>query len=286
MSSDLPLVGIVVPTRNNVRVLDACLASIMGQTYANTQLVVVDNNSTDGTPDVARRYTELVFNVGPERSSQRNFGARQAEAAEYVLFIDSDMVLSATVVEECVEHLGQNPEVDGVVIPEESFGAGFWSACKRLERSFYLGVAWVEAARFFRRSAFATVGGYDEAIIGVEDWDLSQRIREASPARRLGRVPSFIRHDEGRLGLRYLLKKKYYYAHHMGPYLRNPAHASDATAQMGLVTRYRLFFAKPGALFHDPVIGIGMLFMKTAEFAAGAVGVATAAVRKPRSITG
>ena len=76
--------------------------------------------------------------------------------------------------------------VAAVVIPEESFGTGFWAQCKRLERSFYLGVIWMEAARFFRKTDFDTVHGYDESLVSGEDWDLAQRIARLAAPRAPG----------------------------------------------------------------------------------------------------
>ena len=89
----LPLISIVVTTRNNHATLEACLSSIKQQTYPNVELVIIDNNSTDDTKDIAKRYTNKVFNRGPERSTQRNFGVQKARG-EYVLIIDSDMELA------------------------------------------------------------------------------------------------------------------------------------------------------------------------------------------------
>ena len=280
MASDGPLVGIIVPTRNSARFLDACLTSIAAQTFKDTVLIVVDNNSTDDTKAIARRYTDKVFNCGPERSGQRNYGASQARAADVLLFVDSDMELTPRVVEECVLQINSNAAIRGVVIPEESIGTGFWARCKRLERSFYVGVDWMEAARCFERGAYLESGGFDEEMVAGEDWDLSQRIRAASPTCTLGRVPVFIRHNEGRLALHSLLRKKYYYAVRMRTYVTKHSRTQDAAAQTGVSKRYMLFLLKPRQLFHDPVVGIGMLLMKTSEFIAGALGLAAAYVTR------
>jgi len=90
-------VTVVVPTRNAARTLAACLESLRAQTTP-CRTVVVDNGSTDGTTAIAEEWADVVLHAGPERSAQRNYGAR-AYPAPVVGFIDADMVLAPTVVE-------------------------------------------------------------------------------------------------------------------------------------------------------------------------------------------
>ncbi len=47
-----PLVSIIITTRNSDRTIDKCLNSIKEQSYKNTEIIVVDNNSTDGTKEI------------------------------------------------------------------------------------------------------------------------------------------------------------------------------------------------------------------------------------------
>ena len=50
-----PLVSVIVPARNEARNIDACLSAILSNTYTNLEVIVVDDQSTDGTGDMARR---------------------------------------------------------------------------------------------------------------------------------------------------------------------------------------------------------------------------------------
>jgi glycosyltransferase involved in cell wall biosynthesis len=202
------LVSVIVTTKNNTLTLDDCLESIAKkQTYKPIELIVVDNFSTDDTADIARKYTDKVFIKGPERSTQRNYGVKKS-SGDYVMIIDSDMILSPKVVEQCVK-AAEKPGVTGVVIPEESFGEGFWAQCKKLERSFYVGVPYIEAARFFDKKVFTKVGGFDTDITGPEDWDLSQKVGREG---KLSRTQAYIYHNEGRISLKRTIQIKYYYA--------------------------------------------------------------------------
>ncbi len=266
---DSPLVSIIVPTLNSARTLEACLKSIIAQSYPATELIVVDNFSTDGTLDIAKRYATQTFQQGPERSPQRNFGVSRSNG-KYVLIIDSDMELSPEVVASCVQVMEADPHVAAVIIPEESFGEGFWAQCKKLERSFYVGVDWMEAARFFRTDLYKKLGGYDERLISGEDWDLSQR---AAAHGTIGRINAYIYHNEGRIGLLRTMKKKYYYAQHFAKYVTKSSNANSTKQQTSIASRYKLFFSHPKKLFKNPLVGLGMLFMKTCELGFGGLGL-------------
>jgi len=263
-----PLVSIIVPTYNSAMVLDACLKSIKEQSYENIELIVVDNNSVDETKLIASRYTKNLFNRGPERSAQRNFGVAQSVGA-FVAIIDSDMVLSNEVVKSCVEEFERHADLQGLIIPEESFGEGLWAKCKILERSFYVGVDWMEAARFYRKSAYEKAGGYNENMVSGEDWDLSQRIGRNG---KIGRITHYIYHNEGKISLLKTIKKKYYYAQKFAGYVGSNQGEEKLKKQTGIVSRYYLFFSNPRKLFGSPFLGLSMIFMKTCEFGIGGLG--------------
>lgn len=271
-----PLVSVIVPTYNSGRFLDACLRSIKDQSYKNIELIVVDNNSSDETKKIAKKYTRYVFNKSPERSAQRNYGVKQS-SGEYVLIIDSDMQLTEDVVTACVEAAIKNPNLGALIIPEESFGTGLWAQCKKLERSFYVGVDWIEAARFFNKKTYLEAGGFDERMVSGEDWDLSQRIETIS---QIGRVNEYILHNEGHLSLLRTIKKKYYYSQHIITYIAHSKHSRKKKIQINALTRYKLFLSQPAKLFRNPFIGVALLLMKTAEFIAGGAGYSMAKVRK------
>lgn len=267
-----PLVSVIVPTYNSDATLAACLGSVRAQTYDHIELIVVDNHSSDNTLEIAKSFTDHAYTKGPERSAQRNFGVDKA-SGEYVCIIDSDMELSPEVITQCVVALAGNPKIHGAIIPEESFGEGFWADCKQLERSFYTGIDWMEAARFFDRETYQKLGGYDASLVSGEDWDLSQRVAAVAPHER---ISALIFHNEGRLKLGRTLGKKYYYAKLITRYLAKTSHAQHVSQQTSPLGRYALFLSQPAKLFRRPHVGIGMLFMKTMEFGAGAIGMFSA----------
>ncbi len=259
MSMD-PLVSVIIPTRNSARTIEKCLASIRNQSYQNIELIVVDNNSADNTKEIASKYTDKVFNQGPERSAQRNFGASKANGA-YLLIHDSDIYFDEDSVKECVQ-LMQIEKCQALILPEKSIGTGFWTKVKAFERSFYIGNDYIEAVRFFNRDFFFSIGKYDETLTGPEDWELTTRIRKAG--HKVGRTKKILLHDEGQLNLFGSSKKKKYYAKDMfEKYAR--MHPDYFKKQMNFFVRFpvRKLLIK-GA--RHPMLCSAMILMKGMEY--------------------
>ena len=262
------LVSIIVTTRNEGSDLALCLSSIRRQSYAPVELVVVDNQSTDETREIAATYADLVIDFGPERSAQRNEGARRATGT-FVFFVDADMELAPDVTSEAVAAAGAGAAA--VVIPERSAGDGLWARAKALERSCYEGDPTIEAARFFAREVFERYGGYDERLTGPEDWELPARMADAE---QLGRTKAQIVHHEGHLTLSGLAKKKFYYGRSFARYIH--LHPHLAAKQLTIVRP--AFIRHRQRLARQPGLATVMLFMKLIEFAAGGAGLVVGAV--------
>ena len=253
-----PTVSFVVPTRNSARTIAACVLSLRNQTYASVEVVVVDNESTDDTAERALAAgADRVVIAGPERCAQRNRGAAESRG-EFVVFIDSDMVLEPAIASQIVEQFEQHPELGALIIPEHSFGDGFWTRCSVLEKSLYVGNESVEAARAFRREVFDAVGGWNENLTAAEDWDLDDRIRAHGVI--VGRVDAFIWHDEGKLRLRGTFGKKRYYGQWIAAYLDAHDDGSRRIRRSGLLD-------KKGDLMRHPILTGGMVTLKSVEAA-------------------
>ncbi len=200
-------VSVIIPTHNSSKTLPCLLFSVQQQTHKSIETIVVDNHSLDRTKDIAKKFDARVLCGGPERSAQRNLGARNS-TGDLFLFLDADMEMTPNVVEACVD--GIEGGADALCLLEHSIGSGYWSRARALERSQYFGSEIFEAARCFRRNAFEELGGYDSAMTGVEDLDIQARLDEAGY--QLGWVKTPILHHEENFGLRDYLRKRAYYA--------------------------------------------------------------------------
>jgi glycosyltransferase involved in cell wall biosynthesis len=228
-----PMVSVIITTKNEEKNIENCLRSIKAQTFRNIELIVVDNFSEDKTVEIAQRYGAKVYSKGPERSSQRNYGAH-VSSGEYLLYLDADMILSPNVIEECVKKC-EIDKVDAIYVPERIVGVGFWIQVRDFERSFYTGTV-VDAVRFIRNDLFKKVNGFDETLIGPEDWDFDRKIRKLG---RTGIVSIPLYHNEGLFNMKRYLKKKSYYVDGLKKYVRKwDPDDLETMKQVGM--RYRL----------------------------------------------
>jgi glycosyltransferase involved in cell wall biosynthesis len=252
----------MIPTFHSGKTLETCLQSILNQSYRNIELIVVDAFSKDDTRKVAEKFGVKIFSLAAERSPSRNFGAKQA-VGRFVLFVDSDMELSSSVIEECVSMCILR-EMDAVIIPEESVGESFVAKCVRLEKAMRLSELYCEAPRFFTKTAFEFVGGYDENLVVGEDFELTQRIRSAGFT--VGRSEAIIKHHEESTSLKNLVTKLYYYGKTLPLYARKePSLTLKTSSPAHLVKNLPL-------LKQHPVYFTGLCSLKLVEYAAYLTG--------------
>lgn len=256
----VPLVTVVVPTYNNERTLEACLRSVREQTHPNVELVVVDNHSRDATPLIAAHHADVLLTRGPERSAQRNAGVETA-SGEWVLWLDSDMVLPPRALELALE-TASDSGAEALALPERTIGDGFWTRCRALERECYLDDPSLHNPRLLRREHLERDGGFRLDMSGPEDADLRLRLRDEGVA--VAVVPVLVDHDEGKLTVRSVLAKRYYYGLSIPAFSR--AHGGAVGGQgRGIL---RSYVRNAGRLARDPLHTGGMVVLRTAEAAA------------------
>ncbi len=256
-----PKVSAIVTTKNEHKNIERLLQSLKNQTYKNIEIITVDNNSTDDTQTIAKHYGK-VYSKGPERSTQRNYGAEQA-TGQYVLFLDADMELTPNVIASCVTAIKNHV---AVIIPERSIGTHYWERVKALERNCYIGDTDMELPRFFAKKTFFQLGGFDTKITGPEIEDLYHRALQKGT---VGRIKEFIIHHEQVAQLRNILKKKYYYCKSLSRYIQQSP--SLAKKQFKFI---RPSFVKNWKTFlKNPHLTLGFFIMRTGEGFAALLGL-------------
>ena len=103
-----PLVSVIVPVYNVEAYLDACLNSIIHQTYSNLEIIIVEDCSTDRSRQVLQNHlidVRIKFIQHSENrglSAARNTGIGYAKG-DYIIFVDSDDLIDTRLIESCVK---------------------------------------------------------------------------------------------------------------------------------------------------------------------------------------
>ncbi len=196
--------SVVIPTFNHARYLPPALDSALAQTLPAVEFVVVDDGSTDDTPEVLARYAGRIRVVRqPNRGlpAARNAGVA-ASRGEYVAFLDADDVLAPAKLAEQAAVLEAEPGVGwtycDVRIEEDATGVTttaserFGYRARRLDGWLFpeliRGNFIPAIAPLVRRPALAAAGPFDERLDALEDWDLWLRLALVAEARYTPRV--------------------------------------------------------------------------------------------------
>ena len=184
-SLEKPKVSIIIPTYNSDKTLGECFKSINSQSYPFCEVTVVDNFSTDTTLKIAKKFGARIIQRKCNPALARNIGIANA-TGKYVLFIDSDQVLSSSVAEECVK-ICENEKVGMIRIPEVFIGKSFWGFCSAVWKNYYEKVEQSygdsrliirDEPRFFIKEQIVRVGMLDPSLLWGEDYDLYEKLKK------------------------------------------------------------------------------------------------------------
>lgn len=267
-----PLVSVIIPTKNSARTIEACLTSVKNQDYKNIEIIVVDNFSTDGTQEIAKKYTEKVYERWPERTAQKNYAIKKAQW-EYFLFIDGDMILEEGTITNCIYWINAHEKGGGVILPVVDVGKSFWTKVITFERSFYENT-YMEAARFLKAELVRKVWGFQN-IIFYEEFIVPLEIEKIWFNVKI-RVNSRIFHDHDDFNFIGNLRKKYYYGKSLEDYKKQSKilwFSHESEKQTSLIHRY-MTFLKERRFYSKPILALWVLGLKTLEFSAGILGFA------------
>jgi GT2 family glycosyltransferase len=187
--ADAPRISVIVPVYNNPADLVECVSALKASAGTDTEILVVDDASTDDTRRAARatgaRVVELPENSGP--GAARNEGVAQASGG-LLFFVDSDVVVAPDALDRVREAFDTDPEVEAVFGSYDAAprAPGIVSQYRNLLHHFTHQQADRAASTFWagcgavRRAAFEAVGGFSgRRFDGIEDLELGVRMRRA-----------------------------------------------------------------------------------------------------------
>lgn len=168
MSRELPLVSIVTPTYNQAEYLVETVESVLAQDYPNLEYIVLDDGSTDSTPEVLDMYRKRITverheNMGQVRTLNKGWERCKGEIIGY---LSSDDLLLPNAVSRLVNSLIDNPEVV-CIFPDSDLIDNSSHVIKRnvcrpfdLEDTIIRQECYIGPGALFRRAAFDALGGW------------------------------------------------------------------------------------------------------------------------------
>lgn len=190
------LVSVILPTYNRKNVIERAINSVMNQSYADWELIIVDDGSVDGTEEYIKQFfcsgkTVFLRQINRGVSAARNRGVSQAQG-EYIAFIDSDDEWTSCKLERQIDFFKKNNGVglvfsnvtiinpDGSQSEKPELFPHSEDAIFGLKEIFvdpFLGVPTV----MMTKKLFEAVGGFNESLRAAEDVDLFLRASLCQP---------------------------------------------------------------------------------------------------------
>ena len=194
--SDAPLISTIIPTHNRADLLPAAIESTLSQEGVSQEVIVVDDNSEDGTAAVAARYPVRYLRVQCGKpSGTRNAGIREARG-KYLAFLDDDDVRLPGALAALLAPLEADLDLGyayGQTVPVDMDLAPLLPPYPPLPlASGHPVAAFLETifsldAVLVRRAALDEVGLLDESLYGAEDVDLALRLARRCPCAAVSR---------------------------------------------------------------------------------------------------
>ncbi|MDZ7658655.1 glycosyltransferase [Fodinibius sp.] len=203
-----PLVSAIITTHNRADLLPRALDSVIVQSYDNVEIIVVDDGSTDNTPEIMEKYREQVpvkyirldKSLGAPRARNRGI---EASSGEFVAGLDDDdkwhknrIQGLMAVYDDCFAAVTS----DTVMVHSE--GQARWRKKKIIDLDTLLYTNQVGNQVLVRRDRVLDVGGFDPDLKAAQDYDLWIRLCEKyGPIRNVQKPLQtiYMDHEEGRI---------------------------------------------------------------------------------------
>lgn len=201
MSASQGLVSVIVPAYNRVKYIEETVNSVLGQSYPDIEIIVVDDGSTDGTFELLEtffRRGDIVLLSHADRenrgqSASINVGLRKA-CGDFVAILDSDDYYARNSIQILVDAISQDCSVgmvygSGEAVDSEGRFLGYRTLPKdhvadgdpnRLLLDCYIALP---GGALTRSAVFDAVGEFEETFRASQDHDMALRIFEATQVR-------------------------------------------------------------------------------------------------------
>lgn len=204
----MPKISVVLPTYNGSKFLDESIASVVAQTFTDWELIVIDDCSSDSTPEIIERWVKKDARIVAYRNESNlrlprslNEGFKRA-SGEFHTWTSDDNLYREDAFQTMYDALAGNSEFDLVYcninrIDENGLpfeGRGFNGGPALL---YFFNV--VQACFLYRSNIFDELSGYDPDLFLVEDYDFWIRANRHHRFLHLDAAPYFYRIHKGSL---------------------------------------------------------------------------------------
>ncbi len=184
-SSISGLISIIIASFNYAHFLPLAIESALGQQGVDVELIVIDDGSTDNTPDILRRYESRIINCRQENlglSAARNRGV-ELSRGEFIIFFDADDYLFPDTASLQSNLLRRHPECGMTVCRSRFFKETSQEGLPILEGEWRLFLDNLDVhllhfniapphAVMLRRNVIEQAGGFDPSLLACEDHDM------------------------------------------------------------------------------------------------------------------
>lgn len=193
---DLPMISVIVPVYNAEQYLAECLDSILGQTYQNLEVILINDGSTDNSLKIIEKYAEndvrikafSIENSGPAKC--RNFGLEHF-SGDYLMFIDSDDYICKDLIENLFSYVKTDSEIAMCKFSKDvhKMGAGdkslitqtemFVDSVKQMYSPSFASsgpVCKLYGRKIFDKLRFPTIAMYEDAAISLQALSFASKV--------------------------------------------------------------------------------------------------------------
>lgn len=194
----MPRITVVIPTYNHQAYLAEAVESALHQTYTDREVLVVDDGSTDRTPEILERYgraIRVIRKANGGTPSTLNAGILGAQG-EWVAWLSSDDAFLPDKLARQMEYVKQHPTcgvvytdwfvVDGKGQVTDQLASPTFPTRKSLIAGLFVGCVINGSTTLVRRKCFEKAGLFDEQLPQAHDWDMWLRLARDYP---FGHVP-------------------------------------------------------------------------------------------------
>lgn len=173
-----PKFSVIIPTYNRAATLGRAIESVLFQTYSAWEILVVDDGSTDDTPELIKSFSTVRYYNQENKgvSSARNKGAELA-TGDWLIFLDSDDELLSNALLEFSKSINQHSD-SAVVLGGYFLNKNGSEQCVIPVHGKYIGH--LSGSFVIKKSLFRNVGGYDPILRFAENTELFFRINKLS----------------------------------------------------------------------------------------------------------